>query len=145
MTQPQTLATLQRLAEQAEQTSARTVAERRAAVAAGEERLAQLERYLAEYGQLSGRGDGLFIDTVRTRRAFVERLREAMQQQAELVASLHQQLENDLQHWREARARALGLERYQARAEDERALRQSRRDQAALDEVGAKMHVQRAG
>ncbi|HHQ13405.1 MAG TPA: hypothetical protein ENK16_00100, partial [Chromatiales bacterium] len=63
-------------------------------------------------------------------------------QQGQLLGSLRGQLENDLEHWRDARSHALALEKFDQRLEAQRNLKQNRREQAALDEVGQKMYSQ---
>jgi flagellar export protein FliJ len=142
MRRNETLGTIRTLADRAEQESARALADRRARLENEEQRLAQLRSYMAEYGELSGNASGIFIDTIRTRRAFVDRLRSGIEQQEKLLAGLNAQLENDLQRWRDARSRALGLERFMERRQEEQDLRDNRKEQATLDEIGLQMHLQ---
>ena len=142
MRRNETLGTIRTLADRAEQESARALAERRARLENEEQRLVQLRSYMAEYGELSGNASGVFIDTIRTRRAFVDRLRSGIEQQEKLLAGLHTQLEIDLQRWRDARSRALGLERFMERRQEEQDLRDNRKEQATLDEIGLQMHLQ---
>jgi len=139
-----TLTTLRFLADSAENESARVVAQRRNALDAEEVRLEQLKKYLQEY-QADDNGSGIFIDTVRTRRAFVERISSGIDQQARLIEGLRQQLEMDLQRWREARSQALGLQHYSERQQQEIDLKQNRKEQARLDEIGQTMHQRAAG
>ncbi len=140
MHNPRQIETIRTLADTAERESSRTVAERRRMLDAEEQRLEQLRRYLAEYGDLSSAKDGVFIDTIRTRRSFMARIQAGIEQQEQLLASLRTQLENDLEHWRDARSHALALEKFDQRLEAQRNLKQNRREQAALDEVGQKMY-----
>ena len=137
--QPQ-LGTIRTLADNVERESSRTVAERRRILAAEEQRLEQLRRYLHEYAELSASGAGVLVDTVRMRRGFVTKIRAGIEQQERLVASLRDQLDNDLQRWRDARSQSLALERYDDRLADAANLKQQRRDQARTDEVGQKIY-----
>ena len=140
MHNPRQIETIRTLAETAERESSRTVAERRRILDAEEQRLEQLRRYLAEYGDLSGSNDGVFIDTIRTRRSFMARIQAGIDQQEQLLRGLRAQLEHDLQQWRDARSHALALEKFDQRLDAQRSQKQQRREQAALDEVGQKMY-----
>ena len=134
------LGTIRTLADNVERESSRTVAERRRILAAEEQRLEQLRQYLHEYAELSASGAGILVDTVRMRRGFVAKIRAGVEQQERLVAGLRDQLENDLQRWRDARSQSLALERYDDRLADAANLKQQRRDQARTDEVGQKIY-----
>lgn len=139
-----TLTTLRFLADTAEDETSRAVAQRRNLLDAEEMRLVQLKNYLQEY-QADKEQSGISIDTVRTRRAFVERINTGIEQQARLIEGLRQQLELDLQRWREARSQALGLQRYSERQQQAVDLKQNRKEQARLDEIGQTMHQRASG
>ena len=136
--------TLHALASNAEREASLAVSQRRGVLEAEEQRLAQLHAYLDDYSRDDASTSGLFIDTIRTRRAFVTKIRGGIEQQERLIAGLRRQLELDLQRWHDTRTRALGLERFAERLQDEEDLRQDRREQAKLDEVGRNMHHRRA-
>lgn len=144
MAAKQSMQTLRRLADNAERESARIVAQRRRQLDAERQRLAQLEAYVADYRQQPG-NTGVFIDTMRTRQAFVMRLRAGLEQQRRVITGLDQQLELDLRRWRQARSHALGLQRFSERREREQAVRQNRKEQAQLDEIGRTMHHRATG
>ena len=132
------------LADNAEQESSRLVAQRRQHLDTEQQRLAQLKKYFDDYQQPAG-DEGVYIDTVRTRAAFVTRIRNGIEQQERLIAGLEQQLELDMQRWREARSHALGLQRYSERQAQQEELRQNRKEQAKQDEIGQTMHHRAAG
>jgi flagellar export protein FliJ len=130
------LNTLQRLAEHAAEASSREMAQRLRALRQEEQRLQQLNGYVSDYERLAGKGNaGLTIGAVRARRGFVERLNEAIGRQQELVRSHEDQYRQHVERWREARSRALGLQRFNERIRDEETDRRERREQAALDEI----------
>lgn len=143
MQNKQQLKTLHALASNAEREASLAVVQRRSALESEEQRLAQLRDYLADYSRNDASAQGLFIDTIRTRRAFVEKIRRGIEQQERLIAGVRRQLELDLERWHDARTQALGLERFAERLKDEENLRDDRREQAKLDEVGRNMHHQR--
>lgn len=137
----QRLDTIRTLARTAERESARVLAERRNILDKEEQRLEQLQAYLREYADLSTApsATGMFIDTIRTRRQFVDKVRQGLAQQERVVAGVRQQLDQDMQRWRDARSRSLAMERFTERLDEQEAVRQGRREQAALDEVGRSM------
>jgi flagellar export protein FliJ len=138
------LKTVRLLADNAEQESSRLVAQRRQQLDAAQHQLMQLKRYADEYQQ-PGSGQGMYIDTVRTRAEFIARIRSGIEQQERLIAGLEQQLELDMQRWRTARSHALGLQRYAERQAQQEELRQNRKEQAKQDEIGQTMHYRAAG
>lgn len=139
MTRRRSLETLRRLAETAENETARALADRRRRLEAEQRRLEQLNAYAAEYLALTRVGDGLLIDAVRARRAFVVRLQGGIAEQERVVASARQQVETDLARWRDARTRHLALARLGEREDEAAAERDARREQADLDEIGRNM------
>ncbi len=141
MAKPDRLGSIRTLANTAEMETSKIVAERRLALDAEEQRLAQLQTYLTEYAQTGDTQTGLSIDSMRNRRRFIDKIRGGIEEQERVVVGLRQQLETDLANWRDARSHALALEKYQHRQQAEEALRQSRREQAELDEIGRGMHA----
>jgi len=138
------LKTVRLPADNAEQESSRLVAQRRQQIDAEQQRLSQLKQYADDYRHPSSQA-GVYIDTVRTRAAFIARIRAGIEQQERLIAGLEQQLELDLQRWQEARSHALGLQRYSERQAQQEELRQNRKEQAKQDEIGQTMHHRAAG
>lgn len=140
------IGTLQRLASHTEAESARRLADRLRTLDVEERRLQQIRSYLADYtggvagGPAAGIGakaatGAMTISSLRSNRGFLERLRNAVDEQRGTVEIQRRQVEQQTAHWRTARSRtrSLGLlgER-QAEAERER---QDRLEQAAMDEL----------
>lgn len=138
------LKTVRVLADNAEQESSRLVAQRRQQIDVEKHRLSQLRQYFDDYQQPDS-DDGVFIDTVRTRAAFIARIGAGIEQQERLIAGLEQQLELDMQRWRQARSHALGLQRYSERQAQQEEVKQNRKEQAKQDEIGQTMHHRAAG
>ncbi len=136
------IGTLQRLASHTEAESARRLADRLRTLDVEERRLQQIRSYLADYtgGPAAGISakaatGAMTISSLRSNRGFLERLRNAVDEQRGTVEIQRRQVEQQTAHWRTARSRtrSLGLlgER-QAEAERER---QDRLEQAAMDEL----------
>lgn len=137
MTQRKGLKTVQTLAESAETTRSRVVSEQRSAVRQEESRLAELEQYRGEYQTMSSRPEaGISIHLVRGRRGFVEKLNEAIDNQRQVVARANSQLDTYVGHWRDARAKALALQKFAERMEAQEDRRDARREQTELDDIG---------
>ena len=143
MSQKHRMNTLRTLADSAERESARNLANSRRHLETEQQRLAQLQAYLGEYSTEPGR-TSTFADTVRSHRDFIAQIRTGIEQQEQLVASLRQQLELDLAHWREARSHTLALERYSERLDAQAEEKDARREQGRLDEVGRQLHQLRS-
>lgn len=142
MTERNRLQTLRTLADTAERESSRLLAERRRTLNEEEQRLAQLRAYLQEYTAPES-GAGLLVDSIRTRRDFMNRIHEGIEQQEKLLAKLRQQLEHDLEKWRDARSHSLSLQRYSERLQTQVDEKIARREQGRLDEVGRQQHLAR--
>lgn len=130
------LPTLQRLAEHGADAASREVGARLRALRAEEERLQQVDAYLEHYRKLSvSDSPGLTLGTIQARRQFASRLQEAVGRQARVVAEQQALYQQKVERWREARARALALQRYNERAQEREQEHRARRDQAILDEI----------
>ena len=139
MSGTRSLKTIQTLADTAEAESSKEVSHRLAALNREEQRLTQLAEYLAGYEQKERMDrEGQSIASIRSRRRFIERLHEAISQQHELVENYRQLHEIEAGRWREARSHSLGLQKYAERIDQQQDLKQTRRDQARLDEIGAR-------
>jgi flagellar export protein FliJ len=144
VTRKNQLQTLRTLAETAERECARILAERRRQLELEERRLEQLRSYLDEYRAPDGPAtNGVFADTIRSRQAFVRRICAGIEQQEEVLRSLRQQLDHELERWRDARTQALALDRYADRLDAEADDKAARREQGRLDEVGRQQHLAR--
>lgn len=135
--------TLRTLADTAERESSRILAERRQVMDQEQQRLTQLQAYLQEYAAPES-GSGLLVDSIRTRRDFVSRIRQGIEQQEKVLAGLSQQLDLDLQRWRDARTHALALQRYSDRLQMRVEEKVARREQGRQDEVGRQQHLLRS-
>jgi len=137
MTRKKGLKTIQTLAETAEATRSRVVSEQRSTLRQEESRLAQLEQYRSEYQTMSSRPEaGLSIHLVRSRRGFVQKLNEAIDNQRQVVLRANEQLDTDVGFWRDARAKALSLQKFADRMAAQEDRRDARREQAELDDIG---------
>lgn len=134
--------TLRTLADTAERESSRRLAERRRTLDEEEQRLVQLRAYLQEYTAPES-GAGLRADTIHARREFASRIRDGIEQQEQLLAKLRQQIDQDLQRWRDARSHALSLQRYSERLQTQVDDKLARREQGRLDEAGRQQHLAR--
>lgn len=137
MARRDTLRTLQLLAEYAQAEQSRHLAERMRALTQEEQRLGQITGYLAEYDQQSRAAqEPTSLGALRGRRSFVERLRSAVVQQHGLVEAQRFQVDQHLRTWREARARALAMQRLGERIDAADQEERDRREQVSLDEIG---------
>jgi flagellar export protein FliJ len=143
-TQP--LKSVQTLADSLEAQASREVAERLRALEAEQHRLRQLQAYLDEYRALPAPGhSGLHVAAMRSRRRFVERIQTGIQHQERLIEGLQRQLEDVTARWQTARSQSLALQRYSERLDERAQERQSRKDQAVLDEVGRNQFLRQDG
>ncbi len=139
MSGTRSLRTIQTLADTAEAESSKEVSQRLAALNREENRLAQLAEYLAGYEEKERTDrERQSIASIQSRRRFIERLHEAISQQRQLVENYRQLYEIEADRWREARSHSLGLQKYAERIDQQQDLKQTRRDQARLDEIGAR-------
>jgi len=131
------LHTLQRLAEYGADAASREVGEKLRALRAEEERLRQVQGYLGHYDELLKNPAGpLAAGAMQGRRSFVARLRDATDRQQDVVAGAERSYRAQLEHWRDARAKALALQHFNERARMRAGERRERREQVRLDEIG---------
>ncbi|MEZ5563345.1 MAG: flagellar export protein FliJ [Gammaproteobacteria bacterium] len=125
---------LQKLAEHSEAEASRRLAERLRLLDADEKRLEQIRSYLADY---SGNkpDSAMTIGTLRSNRGFMERLRNAVDEQRGTVETQRHQAEQHAAQWRAARARSLALERLAERIDQREQQRRDHLEQLRLDEV----------
>ncbi|WKZ13478.1 MAG: flagellar FliJ family protein [Gammaproteobacteria bacterium] len=130
------LHSIQRLAEHGADAASRDVGMRLRSLQAEEERLRQVRGYLDHYEHLSVAGSAaLTLGALQGRRQFAARLREAADRQAQVVEDYRVQYLRQVEHWRAARSRSLGLQRFNERIRQHETDRLERREQAALDEI----------
>lgn len=140
------LKSVQTLADSLEARTSREVAQRLRALDAEQQRLRQLRAYLDEYRAPPAPGQsGLHVAAMRSRRRFVERIQEGIRHQERLIEGLQRQLEDLTAKWQSARSQSLALQRYNERLDERAQERQSRRDQATLDEVGRNQFLRQDG
>ena len=139
MTRKNGLQTIQTLAESAETMRSRVVADQRSALREEECRLEQLEQYQAEYQSMGNHSEqSICIHFVRGRRSFVQKLNEAIENQRQVVVRTRVQLDTVMVHWRDARAKALSLQKFADRIAVQEDRRLARREQTELDDIGRK-------
>ena len=130
------LSIVKQLADITELEKSQQVALSIATLSAEEQRLAVLERYLAEYrgGEISEAA--LAIDLLRSRHDFIAALDAAVRTQSEQVEQLRAQFERKLTSWRDAKAKVGAVDRFAGRREAERERVRARAEQAQLDDTG---------
>lgn len=127
---------LQKLAEHTEAEASRRLAERLKLLDGDEKRLEQIRSYLADYsGGSQGNSPAMTSSTLRSNRGFMERLRNAVDEQRGNVEIQRHQAEQHAAQWRAARARSLALERLGERIEQRERERRDRLEQLRLDEI----------
>lgn len=137
MSRTKGLQTVQTLAKSTETLRSRVVADQRHALQEEQRRLEQLEQYRNEYQTMDNRpNQAVCIHFVRGRRGFVQKLNEAIDNQREVIVRASNQLDTYMVHWREARAKALSLEKFADRIKAEENRRVARREQTELDDIG---------
>lgn len=130
------LQSIQRLAEHGADAASRDIGFRLQSLRAEEERLRQVQAYLEHYERLSVNGSaGLAFGFMQGRRQFAARLREAVERQARLVEEQQALYLRQVERWRDARSRALALQRFNERIRRREAERLERREQAQQDEI----------
>lgn len=137
MSRSKRLQVIQTLADREEAITSRKVADKLFDLQVEEQRLEQLSTYLDEYRALASNDpDVADIATIRARREFVERLQICVQQQRDLVESLCEQLETQMEEWNTTRSKSKSIERFNERRADEMRDTEARKEQAILDEIG---------
>ncbi|MCC7256919.1 MAG: flagellar FliJ family protein [Gammaproteobacteria bacterium] len=136
MRRRKSLHSLQRLAEFAADAASRDVGTRLRALRVEEERLRQVDGFIGQYDGLAlATTPGLTIGSLKGRRDFGQRLRDAAGRQRQAVEDSEQRYREQVERWREARAQALALQRFNERIEERRRDRRERREQATLDDI----------
>lgn len=134
------LQTIQTLAESDETVRSRIVSDQRWVLHEQERRLEQLEQYCREYQGMNSPSDqGIGIHLIRGRRGFVQKLNEAIDNQRQIVARAAEQLDAQLAHWRNARAKAQSLQKFADRMTAQEDRRTARKEQTELDDIGRDM------
>jgi len=137
MSRSKRLQVIQTLADREEAITSRKVADKLFDLQVEEQRLEQLSTYLDEYRALASNDpDVADIATIRARREFVERLQICVQQQRDLVESLCEQLETQMEEWNTTRSKSKSIQRFNERQADEMRDTEARKEQAILDEIG---------
>lgn len=137
MSRSKRLQVIQTLADREEAITSRKVADKLFDLQVEEQRLEQLSTYLDEYRALASNDpDVADIATIRARREFVERLQICVQQQRDLVESLCEQLETQMEEWNTTRSKSKSIQRFNERQADEMRDTEARKEQATLDEIG---------
>lgn len=130
------LSSLQRLAEFAADAASRDIGQRLRALRVEEERLHQVDGFLNQYDNLSLTGSpGLTVKALHARRQFTQRLRTAADQQRQTVVDSEQRYFQQIERWRDARAQALALQRFNERVREQQQEIRERHEQAVLDEM----------
>ncbi|NND54970.1 MAG: flagellar FliJ family protein [Gammaproteobacteria bacterium] len=106
-----------------------------------EQRLEQLHEYVSEYSSSAEQRAQVArasqsILALRGQRQFVDRLRDAVQQQTETVASKRDAAQHGISRWKQERSKRLAIQKFSERQQQEADRLKERRDQAQLDEVG---------
>ena len=137
MSRSKRLQVIQTLADREEAITSRKVADKLFDLQVEEQRLEQLSTYLDEYRALASNDpDVADITTIRNRREFVERLQICVRQQRDLVESLCEQLEAQMEEWNTTRSKSKSIQRFSERRADETRDTEARKEQAILDEIG---------
>lgn len=127
---------LQKLASHTEAEASRRLADRLKLLDADEKRLEQIRGYLADYsGSSQSNPSGITVSALRSNRGFMQRLRNAVDEQRGNVETQRHQAEQHAAQWRAARARSLALEKLGERIEEREQQRRDRVEQARLDEI----------
>lgn len=144
MRKKRNLQSLETLAHGRESRWQRHVAGQLQSLQTEEERLRQLHSYVADYqAPLTESRGGQSIMAMRSQRMFVDRLRQAVDQQAQTVAGKRAAAEQGMQRWKQERSKRLAIQKYGERCQEEAERQRERRSQAQLDEVGRNAFLRR--
>ena len=100
----------------------------------------KLHEYVAEYSDAAdkrgvpGRGSQSIM-AMRGQRQFVDRLRDAVKQQTETVATRREAAEQGISRWKQERSKRLAIQKFGERQQQELDRQKERRSQAQLDEI----------
>lgn len=100
-------------------------------LAHAEQQLEELQRYRRDYSLGDG---GLTVSALLNRQQFVDRIDQAIVQQAKLVERLQRQLEGARERWLQAHARENALDSVVERLRKQENQREQRLEQAEVDE-----------
>ena len=100
-------------------------------LAHAEQQLEELQRYRRDYSLSDG---GLTVSALLNRQQFVDRIDQAIVQQAKLVERLQRQLEGARERWLQAHARENALDSVVERLRKQESQREQRQEQAEVDE-----------
>jgi flagellar FliJ protein len=96
-----------------------------------EQQLEELQRYRRDYSPSDG---GLTVSALLNRQQFVDRIDQAIVQQAKLVERLQRQFEGARERWLQAHARENALDSVVERLRKQENQREQRLEQAEVDE-----------
>ena len=96
-----------------------------------EQQLEELQRYRRDYSLSDG---GLTVSALLNRQQFVDRIDQAIVQQAKLVERLQRQLDGARERWLQAHARENALDTVVERLRKQESQREQRLEQAEVDE-----------
>lgn len=136
MTKSERMKPVKRIADIREQDAAKVVAEYQQALAAQQQRLAELNSYRDEYiqtMQVSG-SEGISVVKLRQYQNFLAKLNLAIEEQQKVVRHAEYSLEQKRQQWSHTRGKkkALGKVIHQYRQDEQR--QQARKEQKESDE-----------
>ena len=100
-------------------------------LAHAEQQLEELQRYRRDYSLADG---GLTVTALLNRQQFVDRIDQAIVQQAKLIERLQRQLEGARERWLQAHARENALDSVVERLRQQESQREQRLEQAEVDE-----------
>ena len=100
-------------------------------LAHAEQQLEELQRYRRDYSLADG---GLTVSALLNRQQFVDRIDQAIVQQAKLIERLQRQLEGARERWLQAHARENALDSVVERLRKQESQREQRLEQAEMDE-----------
>ncbi|HET7329775.1 flagellar export protein FliJ [Dyella sp.] len=100
-------------------------------LAHAEQQLEELQRYRRDYSLADG---GLTVSALLNRQQFVDRIDQAIVQQAKLIERLQRQLEGARERWLQAHARENALDSVVERLRKQESQREQRLEQAEVDE-----------
>jgi flagellar FliJ protein len=107
------------------------LAEHQQKLAHAEQQLEELQRYRRDYSLADG---GLTVSALLNRQQFVDRIDQAIVQQAKLIERLQRQLEGARERWLQAHARENALDSVVERLRKQESQREQRLEQAEVDE-----------
>lgn len=118
-------------AQRREKDALQRLADQQQKLAHAEQQLEELKRYRREYSLGDG---GLTVSALLNRQQFVDRIDQAIVQQAKLVERLQRQLEGARERWLQAHARENALDSVVERLRKQENQREQRLEQAEVDE-----------